>query len=128
MGISEGCSMSALFAATYPERVSQLLLYGGYAAATVLADNWEERATLRMKLWGTGAFFKAVWPSQATNPDAVALGAKLERLSSSPGGIRATVVLNGQLMSGRFFRPFKSRHSYCITGATSWFRSSWVAA
>ena len=97
MGISEGCSMSALFAATYPERVSQLLLYGGYAAATVLADNWEERAALRMKLWGTGAFFKAVWPSQATNPDAVALGAKFERLSSSPGGIRATVVLNGQI-------------------------------
>jgi class 3 adenylate cyclase len=97
MGISEGCVMSALFAATYPERVSQLLLYGGYAAATVLADNWEERATLRMKLWGTGAFFKAVWPSQATNPDAVALGAKFERLSTSPGGIRATVLLNGQI-------------------------------
>src|SRR3974390_1510416 len=31
MGFSEGCAMSALFAATYPERVSQLILFGGFA-------------------------------------------------------------------------------------------------
>src|SRR3954469_10968417 len=29
-GHSEGCAMSALFAATYPERVSRLILFGGY--------------------------------------------------------------------------------------------------
>src|SRR6059058_1980264 len=29
-GHSEGCPMSALFAATYPERVSRLILFGGY--------------------------------------------------------------------------------------------------
>src|SRR6476660_4246268 len=28
---SEGCAMSALFAATYPERVSHLILFGGFA-------------------------------------------------------------------------------------------------
>jgi pimeloyl-ACP methyl ester carboxylesterase len=31
LGVSEGSAMSALFAATYPERVSQLILYGGFA-------------------------------------------------------------------------------------------------
>jgi pimeloyl-ACP methyl ester carboxylesterase len=31
LGLSEGCPMSALFAATYPERVSQLILFGGFA-------------------------------------------------------------------------------------------------
>src|ERR1700733_10107265 len=31
MGFSEGCTMSALFAATYPERVSRLILFGGFA-------------------------------------------------------------------------------------------------
>src|SRR5229473_3681272 len=31
LGFSEGCPMSVLFAATYPERVSQLILFGGFA-------------------------------------------------------------------------------------------------
>jgi pimeloyl-ACP methyl ester carboxylesterase len=35
MGFSEGCAMSALFAATYPERVSNLLLFGGFALAAM---------------------------------------------------------------------------------------------
>ena len=34
MGISEGVPMSILFAATYPERVQALVLYGGMARAT----------------------------------------------------------------------------------------------
>src|SRR6267154_5152934 len=37
LGISEGSPMSALFAATYPERVSRLILYGGFARG---ADLW----------------------------------------------------------------------------------------
>jgi pimeloyl-ACP methyl ester carboxylesterase len=36
-GFSEGCPMSILFAATYPERVSHLVLYGGFARA---GDLW----------------------------------------------------------------------------------------
>ena len=79
MGFSEGCGMSALFAATYPERVSRLLLFGGFALATMLSDDWDERVAQRVKLWGTGAMIKTTWPSQAQNPDAVALVAKFER-------------------------------------------------
>jgi pimeloyl-ACP methyl ester carboxylesterase len=33
VGFSEGSAMSALFAATYPERVAQLILFGGFAVA-----------------------------------------------------------------------------------------------
>src|ERR1700692_3956736 len=33
MGFSEGCPMGVLFAATYPERVSHLVLIGGFACA-----------------------------------------------------------------------------------------------
>src|SRR5258706_4584696 len=36
LGLSEGSAMSALFAATYPERVSQLILYGGFASRGAL--------------------------------------------------------------------------------------------
>ena len=32
LGYSEGAPMSVLFAATYPERTSHLILYGGYRA------------------------------------------------------------------------------------------------
>jgi pimeloyl-ACP methyl ester carboxylesterase len=77
IGFSEGCAMSALFAATYPERVSQLILFGGFAVAAMLS---EERIAQRVKLWGTGAMIKTVQPSQAMNPDAVAGFAKFERL------------------------------------------------
>ena len=34
LGLSEGASMSVLFAATYPERATALVLYGGCAYAT----------------------------------------------------------------------------------------------
>src|ERR1700682_4210340 len=36
LGFSEGCPMSILFAATYPERVSHLVLFGGFASAADL--------------------------------------------------------------------------------------------
>ena len=97
MGFSEGCVMGALFAATYPERVSQLILFGGFAVATMVTDDWEARVAQRVKLWGTGSMINTVWPSQARNPDAVALVAKFERLSASPGGIRAITLLNVQI-------------------------------
>ena len=94
IGFSEGCAMSALFAATYPERVSQLILYGGFSVPTMLT---EERIAQRVKLWGTGAMIKTARPSQAMNPDAVALFAKFERLSASPGAIKAISLLNAQI-------------------------------
>src|SRR5207253_10745657 len=34
VGFSEGAAMSVLFAATYPERAVQLVLFGGFAAAS----------------------------------------------------------------------------------------------
>jgi pimeloyl-ACP methyl ester carboxylesterase len=65
MGFSEGCAMSALFAATYPERVSKLLLFGGFAVPTMLLDNIQKVVAERVKLWGTGVMIKTSCPSQA---------------------------------------------------------------
>ena len=62
MGFSEGSPMSALFAATYPERVEKLLLFGGFALSTMAAD-FEAKATERLKSWGTGEILKQAWPS-----------------------------------------------------------------
>ena len=71
VGFSEGCAMSALFAATYPERVAQLILFGGFAVASSPASGAEERIARIVKAWGTGEMMKTVIPSQAANQDAL---------------------------------------------------------
>jgi class 3 adenylate cyclase len=97
VGFSEGSAMSVLFAATYPERVMQLILFGGFAFPTFLSNDLEERVARTVKAWGTGEIMKTVIPSQAANQDALSQFAKLERLSASPGAVRAIALLNAQI-------------------------------
>jgi pimeloyl-ACP methyl ester carboxylesterase len=94
-GHSEGCAMSALFAATYPERVSRLILFGGYVTRRDV--NIAEIVEQRVKFWGTGAMLKRVAPSLAADPAAVAQFAKFERLSASPGAVKSFTMLNMQI-------------------------------
>jgi class 3 adenylate cyclase/pimeloyl-ACP methyl ester carboxylesterase len=96
-GFSEGCTMSVLFAATYPERVSKLILFGGFAETATLSNDWEERIARRVKVWGTGDLIKMIWPSRAMNQEAINLIAKFERLSASPGALKAIMLLNAQI-------------------------------
>jgi class 3 adenylate cyclase/pimeloyl-ACP methyl ester carboxylesterase len=93
-GFSEGCPMSVLFAATYPERVSHIILFGGFARFADYAGDIEERIRQRVKHWGAGAGISAIMPSLAANPEAVAVFAKFERLSASPGAVRAVMQMN----------------------------------
>jgi len=102
-GFSEGCPMSILFAATYPERVSQLVLFGGFARA---ADLWPPgitreallaRRAQRVKNWGSGEELKRVLPSWAADPNMISMFAKFERLASSPGSLRTYIEMNGQI-------------------------------
>ena len=97
VGFSEGSAMSALFAATYPERVTQLVLFGGFALASQLASDLEERIAERVKNWGTGNLIKTVLSQQATNPDAINQIARLERNSASRGSVKALLLLNAQI-------------------------------
>ena len=94
-GHSEGCAMCVLFAATYPERVSGLILFGGYVTRRDL--NIAEVVEQRVKFWGTGAMLKRVAPSLTADPAAVAQFAKFERLSASPGAVKAFTMLNSQI-------------------------------
>ena len=86
--------MSILFAATYPERVSHIVLFGGFARFADYAGDIAERIRQRVKHWGAGKGINALMPSLAANPDAVALFAKFERLSASPGAVRAVMQMN----------------------------------
>lgn len=94
LGFSEGSPMSALFASTYPERVSKLILFGGFARYAEKIADPEAWVLQRVKHWGTGALIKGALPSQAANPDAVSQFAKFERLSASPGAYKAITLLN----------------------------------
>jgi pimeloyl-ACP methyl ester carboxylesterase len=103
LSFSEGACMSALFTATYPERVSHLILVGGFSRAADLRPKdmtpaeLEERLAQRVKNWGNGDILKRVLPSQAQDPNALAMIARMERLCSTPGGIKTILALNAQI-------------------------------
>jgi class 3 adenylate cyclase len=77
LGISEGASLSATFAATYPERTSALLLVGGFAR-TLYADDYPWAPTREAaedfneqvgESWGDNAWLLNLWaPSVADDP------------------------------------------------------------
>jgi pimeloyl-ACP methyl ester carboxylesterase/class 3 adenylate cyclase len=96
VGLSEGGCMSVLFAATYPERVSHLILFGCFSRAVDRAahDVWQAGVEEFLKNWGTGVIIHKLAPSEVAKPGRIALFAKLERLASSPGALRTIMHLN----------------------------------
>ncbi|MGF6307900.1 class 3 adenylate cyclase [Bradyrhizobium sp. i1.8.4] len=99
VGFSEGGCMSILFAATYPERVSHLILIGCFSrsADRFSHDAWETRIEQIVSRWGAGELIKTVAPSEAGKPAAIAQFGKFERLGSSPGALRTILQLNRQI-------------------------------
>ncbi len=98
-GISEGGPMSAMFAATHPERVTALILYGAMGRTTEAPDYpWASPAeALRESAeefiapyWGTDArgTVELFAPSLADDPEAVEFAARMERSAASPGMVR----------------------------------------
>ncbi|HEY7455943.1 MAG TPA: adenylate/guanylate cyclase domain-containing protein [Solirubrobacterales bacterium] len=93
IGMSEGATMSMLFAATYPERVSALVLWGAMARSTAAPDYpWapereaveEAQEELVGPMWGQGATLDIFAPSMAENPQAREYQARFERQAASP--------------------------------------------
>src|SRR6478735_10988864 len=94
------CYLTILFAATYPERTSALVLVDGYAR--LLGDDDylpslprrfapQEAEAIRAG-WGTGVLLSRLAPSEAGDPAVVQAFAAYERQSASPG--TATAMLN----------------------------------
>jgi pimeloyl-ACP methyl ester carboxylesterase/class 3 adenylate cyclase len=99
IGFSEGGCMSILFGATYPERVSHLVLIGCFSrSADRFSDEaWTVRLEQVVKNWGAGDLIQRVAPSEAGKPASVAQFGRYERLSSSPGALRTILQLNRQI-------------------------------
>ena len=95
-GISEGGPMCSLFAATYPERTTALVLYGTMAKGTRDADYpWgvDDEQAIRFldrieREWGKGMTPRLFAPSIAQDERQVRSWAKFERMAVSPGGAR----------------------------------------
>jgi len=98
-GVSEGGGMCMLFAATYPERTTALVLVSSFARVLagdgqdfgfprevrdVLSEAWVEQ-------WGTGRVLAAFFPSAAGDPAMTELFARYERNSARPGDVRAII-------------------------------------
>lgn len=100
-GISEGGPMAMLFAATYPERVPALVLYGTFARFSRDDDypyGYPQDVNVRWvgsleSTWGTGELSCAFAPGIAADPAAVRRLARLERMAMSPGTARKLFAL-----------------------------------
>jgi class 3 adenylate cyclase len=93
LGASEGGTMCMLFAATYPERVSALILCGTMARSTRAEDYpWapekeaaeESLNELLAPAWGEGVSIEIFAPSLADDPQAREYQARYERQAASP--------------------------------------------
>ena len=104
-GSSEGGALSVLFTATYPERVSALVLYGAYprmASAADYPDGMPEEILPDLlrdmeENWGRGhgggLFIHALTPDRADDPAWQKAHGRWERLSASPGAAVALLQM-----------------------------------
>lgn len=104
-GISEGGPMAMMFAATYPDRVAALLLYGTFARLPY-ADDYphgpKPEATQRWlstieSSWGTGKLSRSFGPSAIDDPATMRILGRLERMAMSPGTARKIFEILMQL-------------------------------
>jgi pimeloyl-ACP methyl ester carboxylesterase/DNA-binding winged helix-turn-helix (wHTH) protein len=101
-GWSEGGPMSLMFAATYPERATALVLYGTFASIkdrpwAEPRERWEAMVQEWEEHWGEGILLRVNAPSIANVPSKVQWCGMLERASASPGSIAALMRANYEM-------------------------------
>jgi pimeloyl-ACP methyl ester carboxylesterase len=100
LGVSEGGSLAALFAASHPERTQSLILVGSFARFR----HWiptDEAFDGFMKyvdeLWGSGESLSAVAPSKTGDAALRQWWGKFERLGASPSAVMALMRMNREI-------------------------------
>jgi class 3 adenylate cyclase len=103
-GYSEAGPMCCLFAATYPERVSALVLYGTYAKRRdpdrdyPWAATWKQRQQYAREVerdWGVAADMSRLGPSMDEATQHWWL--RRSRAAASPGAARDLILMNSQI-------------------------------
>lgn len=104
-GIGGGGTMSMLFAATHPQRVSGLVLVNSYARLSRAPDYpWgrgpeiedEVRDVMRTG-WGRGVFLDLVAPSRVGDEEFRRWWARYQRIGASPGTVLSMRRMLGQI-------------------------------
>lgn len=104
-GVSEGGNMSTVFAATYPERVSHLILFGCFAKRSWSPDYpWaptpEKRQTwidTIVREWDKTPDLTEIAPSRAADPVFADWFGRMARMAASPGSAKRLAELNTQI-------------------------------
>lgn len=106
-GFSEGAPMAFLLAATYPDRVSHIVVFGGYAKATAAPDypHMFEAEIRRRNLgkwladWGKGGgvALSILAPALSENAPLKSTFARIERYVSTPNAMRRYFEINFRL-------------------------------
>ena len=98
-GWSEGGPMCLMFAATYPERTSALVLFGSFAS--MRSEPWgvtPERIDLFLGQleahWGEGVLLRMNAPSRSKDVAFLQWFARIERAAASPGSVHALMMAN----------------------------------
>lgn len=94
VGLSESGAMSALFAATFPDRVTKLALVASWASGPTDPTLTELFANHVSEVWGDGSVLEAVWARGI--PDRALLG-RIERAMGTPKSMAALIRANAQL-------------------------------
>lgn len=100
LGISEGGAMSMLFAATYPDRIQALALYGAYGhfpSWVMPADKMPGFLETIAKIWGTGDSMRIFAPSRADDTAFRQWWARFERLGASPSAAVELMRMNADI-------------------------------
>jgi class 3 adenylate cyclase len=105
VGISEGGPMGILFAATYPDRTTALVLNGSFARIARGPDqpfgyppeSVDEIVEGFSSSWGDGRSIANFFPSMADDPAVLEYMARLERNSASPGAVADIIQMVAEI-------------------------------
>jgi len=105
LGWSEGGPLSILFAATYPERVSHLVLSGTFACyvgdalhgEVLVPELFRPFVESLVEHWGDGTFCRMLAPTAAQDVASHEMFARVERYSASPQTVRGLWEAVGEI-------------------------------
>jgi pimeloyl-ACP methyl ester carboxylesterase len=100
LGISEGGALSAVFAATYPNRTSHLMLYGAFAEFASWFPTARRLAAFFHYCetgWGSGDSLRGYAPSLVDDAAFKQWWGRYERQGASPGAAAAMMKMNAEI-------------------------------